>query len=338
MTAVLLAYVVLVFAVTRQAVERFRGEQELEVDLTHARYRALSQERDQLQARLRELEDQAVRIFTMYTLLKDITRNFNEAEALETFQHVLRGRVRFDECRLLDPLSEEIPGLETDPDVFLFALKGQKRLLGYLAVRGLDDDDQDKAVILMNQFVLAMRRIRLYKEIERSAITDGLTDVFTRRHFSERLAEELRRARARDSRLSVLMLDVDYFKRINDRYGHLTGDQVLRRIGALLRENVREIDIVGRYGGEEFSVILPDTDTNDAAYVAGRIRAAVADTPIHAYDNALNVTVSIGLATFPQQADEPGDLVDKADWALYRAKKSGRNTVCLFDLASGNSG
>ena len=126
------------------------------------------------------------------------------------------------------------------------------------------------------------------------------------------------------------MIDVDYFKKVNDQYGHLTGDQILRGVASLIREHVRGIDIVGRYGGEEFCVVLPDTDCGGAQYVAERIRTAIEKTPLKAYDNIIKVTVSIGSSTFPDDGQSLAELGDKADWALYRAKKMGRNRICAF--------
>jgi len=126
------------------------------------------------------------------------------------------------------------------------------------------------------------------------------------------------------------MIDVDYFKGFNDKHGHLVGDQVLRSISLLVEENIREIDYVGRYGGEEFCAVLPDTDPEGSFFVAERIRKAIEDTGVDAYDAKLKVTVSIGIANFPFDAKKSLDLIEKADWALYRSKKRGRNCVTPF--------
>src|SRR5208283_2146416 len=146
---------------------------------------------------------------------------------------------------------------------------------------------------------LALRRLKLYKDIETLAITDGLTGVYTRRYFTERFEEEIQRCAVRKSSLAFLMVDADHFKAINDQHGHLTGDQVLKEVAAIIQENVREIDIVGRFGGEEFCVVLPDTDLEGSCVVAERIRKAAQDTVIKAYDNALHMTLSIGVAVYP---------------------------------------
>ena len=126
------------------------------------------------------------------------------------------------------------------------------------------------------------------------------------------------------------MVDIDFFKTYNDKYGHLTGDQILREIAGIIKDNIREIDIIGRYGGEEFCVVLPDTDNGGAGYVAERIRSAVEEATIKAYDTTVKATVSLGIAVYPQDGKEMTELIDKADWALYRAKKQGRNQICAF--------
>ena len=132
--------------------------------------------------------------------------------------------------------------------------------------------------------------------------------------------------------MSFLMIDVDYFKRINDRFGHITGDQVLREMGSLIKANIRAIDVAGRYGGEEFCVMLPETDRQGARLAAERIRRAAEAAVIKAFDTTVAVTVCIGTSTYPLDSQRVDELVDKADWALYRGKKSGRNTVCSFGI------
>jgi len=172
----------------------------------------------------------------------------------------------------------------------------------------------------------------LLKDIETLAITDGLTGVYTRRYFLERFDEEIKRSASRKSSLAFLMIDADHFKAVNDQHGHLAGDQVLKEISNIIQENVREIDIVGRFGGEEFCVVLSDTDMEGARLVAERIRKSAEKRLIKAYDSALRVTLSIGLAIYPSDGKLLEELMDKADWALYRAKSQGRNCVIAFGL------
>jgi len=167
---------------------------------------------------------------------------------------------------------------------------------------------------------------------ERSAVTDALTDLFNRRHFQDTLEVELRRSQRHRLAMSLLMLDLDAFKPVNDLYGHPFGDLVLMRTGQVLRRAVRDSDVPCRVGGEEFGIILPETDRLGAHSVAERVRRKIqqsfADTPIQ--DRAVAMTISGGVATYPEDADDSANLISLADRALYRAKALGRNRVAIF--------
>ena len=166
--------------------------------------------------------------------------------------------------------------------------------------------------------------------LEKEAITDGLTGLFNHRHFYNRLEFEINRAIRAHSPLSVLILDVDNFKKYNDKYGHPKGDEVLRRCSAAIRESVRGIDIAARYGGEEFAVILAETDKKGAIVAAENIRRAIEAQKFSDGEGDVphNVTVSIGVSSYPADTKEMNDLVKKADDALYTAKREGKNRVC----------
>ncbi len=162
------------------------------------------------------------------------------------------------------------------------------------------------------------------------SMRDQLTGLFNHREFYRLLGEELARSRRYGHPVSLLMLDIDYFKRVNDTYGHLAGDQVLRRLPDLIRSQLRVNDLPCRYGGEEFGLILPETGQQQALEVAERIRGVVAQEPIDLADGGrLRVSVSLGIATFPTGAANEERLVAAADLALYEAKRTGRNRVCV---------
>jgi len=129
------------------------------------------------------------------------------------------------------------------------------------------------------------------------------------------------------------MIDIDYFKDFNDRYGHIVGDAILRELSRTIQENIRQIDLIGRYGGEEFSIILSQTDKDAAQFVAERIRLAIQDKRIRVYDEELKITVSIGISTYPYDGKGIERLIDKADSALYQAKQAGKNKVCAYKAA-----
>lgn len=204
------------------------------------------------------------------------------------------------------------------------------RINGIFAVEGVSADDMVRFIILAHQFALVLERIRLYELVQELAITDGLTNIFVRRYFLERLNEEIKRAKYFNTRLSFIMVDIDHFKKCNDKYGHLVGDVVLKRVAKILKDNLREIDVIGRYGGEEFSIILPETIKDDGAIAGERLRKAIEDSQIDAYDEALKMTISIGVATYPDDTSDINQLIDRADQMLYRAKEEGRNRVKVY--------
>lgn len=172
--------------------------------------------------------------------------------------------------------------------------------------------------------------------LEQENITDPLMGIYNRRYLERRLEEEVDRARRYGHPLSVLLIDVDHFKNINDIHGHQVGDVILKCLGKLLLEAVRISDIVTRYGGEEICIIASNTTGSDAAKLAERLRQIVAGSPLipanaHHDRDAVNVTVSIGVASLEQEVDRPRALIESADKALYSAKHAGRNRVCLGD-------
>lgn len=169
-------------------------------------------------------------------------------------------------------------------------------------------------------------------ELQQMALTDELTKVYNHRYFQMRLQEEISRAQRQGHQVSLMMIDIDSFKQYNDRLGHQAGDEALRQISQIFRDNVRIMDAVARYGGEEFAIILPDTDGEQAAMVAHRIRIAVADHPFVGREEQPGgqVTVSIGIATYPNTASNRADLIAKADEALYCVKRERKNSVQIY--------
>jgi two-component system cell cycle response regulator len=178
---------------------------------------------------------------------------------------------------------------------------------------------------------LSIDNLRLTRESKRQAIMDSLTQTYNRHYFVGRLAAEVRRASRYSRPTSMIFLDVDTFKQINDQYGHLQGDQVLRDLGQLLRSNLRDVDVVCRYGGDEFVVLLPETDLEMARVTADKLRTSVETHPFPNLDSpelTLKVTVSVGVSTLDPDLSED-DLIHRADSALYRAKKAGRNRIAI---------
>jgi diguanylate cyclase (GGDEF)-like protein len=175
----------------------------------------------------------------------------------------------------------------------------------------------------------ATQNARYVDRVRQLAYRDGLTGVFNRRYFESRLIDEITRAARYGGGVSVLMVDLDHFKKINDEFGHMLGDDVLRTVSAVFVRQLRKVDVVCRYGGEEFAIVLPATQGASAATVADKLRCAIANTQFGGVPRP--VTISIGVSEFPGHGITRDDIVRAADAALYEAKAAGRNQVCLAD-------
>ncbi len=207
------------------------------------------------------------------------------------------------------------------------------------------------AAAYADQVAIALENARLFAQTQELAITDPLTGLYNRRYFFNQAKTEFERARRYQGPLSIIMLDIDDFKKINDTYGHLIGDQVLQSLARLCRENVREIDVVGRYGGEEFVILLPETPlvisqpvggensssadeiiiNSGAITAAERLRQKVDQNIIHTEKDNLRITISLGVAEYHPDITSPEMLLDHADQALYLAKQAGKNRVATFE-------
>lgn len=212
--------------------------------------------------------------------------------------------------------------------------EGQE-LLGYLYARVPEGTATEAMLAKTQSFVselgVAFRRVKLFQEVERLSEIDGLTGVRRRGAFDKKLGEELVRAKTFKTTFGLMLLDIDHFKSLNDRFGHPFGDQVLKRVGAVLNGLVYDTDFVARYGGEEFAIILPRAEPAGALRKAEAIRAAIEAERFSIGFEELKVTISIGVSHFPRDASLPEELVSRADAALYAAKSAGRNRVVDSD-------
>ena len=241
-------------------------------------------------------------------------------------------------------------------------LKAEGRIIGIINVadklaetKVFTEDDLKYLNLLAHQTVAQIENIRLCEKLTSLAVTDALTNLYNHRYFQEELDLEIARAKRYKSALSLIMLDIDTFKKYNDTYGHLQGDKVLKELAAIIRKNIRQIDIPSRYGGEEFIIILPEAGIEEARLVAERIRKKVermelssfekepavlakeiaeavhkSKSPAERKKSPPAVTVSLGVAAYRSGLNKE-ELISRADQALYKAKAEGKNKVCLFE-------
>ncbi len=214
----------------------------------------------------------------------------------------------------------------------------QDKVVGVLNLADKANGDRfnskDIALIgLFSQFVGAsIGNIKLFEKIQHQATTDGLTGLANHKTFYEILEKELWRSRRYGGQISLIMIDVDNLKKINDTYGHRAGDKVLREISRKIKECIRQIDTAARYGGDEFAVILPNTSLTDAVVVAERMVDAVAHSPAIWKKDHIPLSISVGLGQYDADTN-PEDITSGSDRALYRAKQAGKNTVRIFETS-----
>lgn len=239
-----------------------------------------------------------------------------------------------------DSTQDKVEGLDAGADDYLTKPINfpelEARVRSMLRIKRLQDelDQKNRELARANQELeLANKKLR------KLSITDGLTELYNHRHVHELLHEEFERSHRSGDPLAVAMMDLDRFKQVNDTYGHPTGDVILYETAQILRETAREIDMIGRYGGEEFIAILPGTTEEHAAHFAERVRQRVAAHLFRDDSTEVRMTLSAGVAAYPEHAtDTPDLLIKRADEALYAAKSAGRNRVVRASRVTASSG
>ena len=219
-------------------------------------------------------------------------------------------------------------------------LSSQGRVLGTFAIYHTEPlspqaGDLERISFAVNLAALAIENRSTHEELERRAYSDYLTGLANRRYFIEQAETEVARALRYGEELSILMLDVDHFKQVNDQHGHKVGDIVLQKLSAVCKTSVRAFDIVGRLGGEEFAVLFPKTGMTQALIAAEHLRAALAAAEVVvSNETTLHFTASLGVATLSRDDSHIDMLLSRADKALYQAKNGGRNRVCAYQEAA----
>jgi len=221
--------------------------------------------------------------------------------------------------RLRGIASIKVVPLKSGEDVLGTLVLGARRPGAFAgdAVRRLE--------VVAMQAAESLQRSRLFEQTERLATTDGLTGLLNHRTFQARLDEHLAQAQRYGKKVSLILCDIDHFKSVNDTHGHPVGDQVLRGVARALTQSARQTDVVARHGGEEFAVVMPETETPGALVIAERIRERIAKTTFETEQGPLRVTMSLGVATFPEDGARKAELVERADGCLYHAKRHGRD-------------
>lgn len=230
--------------------------------------------------------------------------------------------------------------ISDDKKIAIFPLKSENKILGAIAASSniypLNDREMTYLLQLANQSSTTIGRANMYSEILKHATMDALTGLNNRRQFEIRLNQEFATAKRKNKKLCCMMTDIDYFKKINDTYGHIAGDIVLKKVASIIESQLREYDTASRYGGEEFCILLPYTTIEEAKFVAERLRKKVESEKIdisqaYSEQKEVQVTISIGVSEFNEHTIlTPKDLYKKADEALYQAKEQGRNRVILY--------
>ncbi|MCA6072826.1 MAG: GGDEF domain-containing protein [Endomicrobium sp.] len=213
-------------------------------------------------------------------------------------------------------------------------LKIEEELLGCIViVTEMIDVDRymEEGLIFAPHISLGLKRINLFDEISEKSRIDGLTGLYLRRYFLNRLDAEIQRDRRYSDGFYILMLDLDRFKNVNDKYGHLTGDKVLASIAKIISSSVRPCDLVGRYGGEEFVVLIPSVNEKEVQFIAQKIKKSVKDAEFEENDEKFNITVSIGISYHSSKSISNSNFViNTADKALYKAKNTGRDRIVMY--------
>ena len=283
-----------------------------------------------------EMIDKFISNHLIYIFLKDqLTGEFHLA-----WPNMCRDERIFEMIKTITPKS--VTMLTNEGKTGIFPLIEENKVLGCIVTKSTDGKLTSKELEyiqqLVNQTATTINRANIYGEILKHATLDALTGFYNRRQLEERIKQEVSSAVRQKTPLCAIMTDIDHFKQVNDTYGHAVGDEVLRTVAKTIRTQLREYDIAGRYGGEEFAILLPFTRLEEAKMVAERLRSSVEKRIVdisrinaEAETKSINVTISLGVYEFNPR-DKDGDLLKKAHKALYTAKETGRNRVVISEI------
>lgn len=280
-----------------------------------------------------EMVDKFITNHLIYIFMKDNENYFRLVWPLECKDEQI--------YELLEHITEEkLSEISDTGTTGVWAIKSENEVIGAIAAGSymdkLADSDIAYMTLLAKQISVTVQKANSYGEMLKYATLDALTGLNNRRQFEIRLNQEVATAKRKQKPLCCIMIDIDYFKKVNDTYGHSAGDCVLKRVAAIIKQELREYDIASRYGGEEFCILLPFTTPDEAAFVAQRLRKAVEKTPINISEEqvegeTINVSISVGVSSYDENIETPAQLYQNADMALYEAKRRGRNKVIFYN-------
>ncbi|BCN92326.1 hypothetical protein THMIRHAM_01110 [Thiomicrorhabdus immobilis] len=301
----------------------------------------LSEETINLLISATKIEAAAILLYKNGEIVVEATQGIFHPETLTEHTTVLDAINKGKAQRITLPKHIQLDGVLTQftpTEVFIEPIEFKGTHLGVMVAATGSEMADERTNTTLHLFArsmgLALNNALIHSKFQRLAAYDGLTNVYNRRFGMARLKEDFGRATREQSALSVIMVDIDHFKKINDNYGHLVGDKAIILIASILKKTLRDGDIVVRYGGEEFLMILQGASTKDALDVSERIRHQVQDTIFTEGDQRIDITVSVGVCGFPEvQVPDEVMLIDKADQALYQAKQTGRNKVIAYGTA-----
>jgi len=292
-----------------------------ELEKYQQRYEALTKKIEKLEAEIKEGEERVYDIWNIYQINKQLLEILDIEKLCSLFVNNLRRLIYVEDVQCLD--------YELRDAGYIVCSFRRLDKVSYLHIKCRKGKEK-QILHIISQYQLIFQRLKMYRRFHELSLSDELTALPNRRYFMQRFEEEFARAKQFNLSLSFFMIDIDDFKLFNDKYGHLVGDAVLKNVAKALSSNLREIDLLSRFGGEEFAVILPETGKNHAVSIGERIRKKVEENVLFVYDERLRATISIGVATFPQDVKDKELLLELADKALYKAKKEGKNRVAFF--------
>lgn len=278
-----------------------------------------------------EMLDKFFEDYLIYIFLKDENKKFNEL----SWPNNCKDNIILELVKNLNDAK-----MSEDNKIYALPLISEGKNVGSVVAKStagkISSKDKEYFELLATQIAITINRANVYAEILKHATLDALTGFYNRRQLEERIKQEVSNAKRQHAPLCGIMTDIDFFKGVNDTYGHAVGDLVLKTIAKVIRGQLREYDIAGRYGGEEFSILLPFTKISEAKMVAERLRQTIADKTIDISKinpdsevKKINITMSLGIYEIKED-DNEDDLLRKADKALYQAKNTGRNKVVVY--------